>query len=106
MAQRIFIASDQLLVCHLFTLLEQAGISVLMQKSVVDVPQEETGPLAWYSELWVLQNHQLSAASQLLEDALVAEAIRAPIGQLEKMPGLTLVASRISSSSSPPAEIA
>ncbi|SEA33510.1 hypothetical protein [Microbulbifer marinus] len=106
MAQRIFIASDQLLVCHLYTLLERAGISVLMQQSVVDVPQEDSGPVAWYSELWVLQNHQLDIASQLLEGALVAEAIRVPVGRLEKMPGLAQVASRISSSSSPPAEIA
>ncbi len=106
MAHRIFVASDQLLVSHLYTLLKRAGISVLTQKSVVDVPQEETGPLAWYSELWVLQDHQLESAAQLLERVLTAESVQAPIGLLEKMPRLTLVANRISSSSSPPAEIA
>ncbi|MFC6634871.1 hypothetical protein [Microbulbifer taiwanensis] len=106
MAQRIFIASDQLLVSHLYTLLERAGISVLMQKSVVDVPQEESGPLAWYSELWVMQGCQLDTASRLLDRVLAAESGRESDWLAENVPLLTQLANRVSPSSSPPAEIA
>lgn len=74
MAQRLYIASDQLMVFHLQNVLEQAGISALMQKAAVDVPQEEGAPLAWYSELWVLQDGQLAAARRLLEQFLASES--------------------------------
>lgn len=106
MAQRIFIASDQLLVSHLHRLLERAGISALMQKSVVDVPQEESGPLAWYSELWVMQDRQLDTASRLLARVLAAESGEALPGREQAMPEQTQMAGRIFSFSSPTAGIA
>ncbi|AOS97248.1 hypothetical protein AUP74_01817 [Microbulbifer aggregans] len=88
MAQRLYIASDQLMVFHLQNVLEQAGISALMQKAAVDVPQEEGAPLAWYSELWVLQDGQLAAAHRLLEQFLASEVPDEPVGltSLHKRP--------------------
>jgi len=110
MAHRIYIANDQLLVSHLFTLLEQAGIPALMQQSVRDVPQDECGPLAWYSELWVLRDFQLASAQRLLIKALDnIESEEAPgtVSKLASLRYLTPLASSSSSSSSPPpAEIA
>lgn len=74
MAQRLYIASDQLMVFHLHNVLEKAGISALTQKAAVDVPQEEGAPLAWYSELWVLHDGQLAAARRMLEQFLASES--------------------------------
>lgn len=99
MAQRIYIASDQLLVSNLCTLLERAGISALMQKAVVDVPQGESGPVAWYSELWILRDRQLAKAGDLLEQALSGDTPA-------EITGLRPVAGRLPSSLPPPAEIA
>lgn len=106
MAQRIFITRDQLLVSHLYTLLERAGISVLMQKSVVDVPLEETGPLDWCSELWVMRGHQLDRAARLLERALAEESKTTPLPRTEGVSRLMWLPGGISPSSSPVAEIA
>ncbi|WP_237054905.1 hypothetical protein [Microbulbifer sediminum] len=74
MACRIYLASDQLLVNHLYTLLEKSGIRALTQQAAVDVPQEESGPVAWYSELWIMQDGQLANAQELLRQALDSEA--------------------------------
>lgn len=73
MARRIYFASDQLLVSHLYTLLEKAGIRALTQQAAVDDPQEESGPVAWYSELWIMQDGQLANAEELLSRALEGE---------------------------------
>ena len=78
MAQRIYIGSDQLLVSYLCNLLEEAGIPALMQKSVVDVPQEECGPLAWYSELWIMQDRQLAGAQLLVAKILSGDGVEVP----------------------------
>ncbi|WP_346839112.1 hypothetical protein [Microbulbifer sp. SAOS-129_SWC] len=107
MAQRIYIANDQLLVSHLFTLLEQAGIPALMQKSVVDVPQDECGPLAWYSELWILRDQQVLSARRLLIQALdgiVSEEMPAAVPELVALRQLVALAPL--SPPPPPAEIA
>ncbi|GAA5525013.1 hypothetical protein Maes01_01573 [Microbulbifer aestuariivivens] len=74
MAHRLYIASDQLMVFHLYTVLEAAGISVLTQKAAVDVPQAQGAPLVWHSELWLLHEGQLAAARRLLELFLSSEA--------------------------------
>lgn len=74
MAQRIYIASDQLLVSHLYTLLKKAGISALTQKSTLDVSMEDAGAPAWYSELWILQDCQLAEAHQILQQILLEES--------------------------------
>lgn len=103
MAQRIYIASDQLLVSHLCDLLEEAGIPALTQKAVVDAPQEECTPLAWYSELWIMRDGQLANAWQLLERALAGEAGYSPGREFS---GLDRRAANIPSSFPPPAEIA
>ncbi|WP_308368381.1 MULTISPECIES: hypothetical protein [unclassified Microbulbifer] len=94
MAQRIYTASDQLLVSHLYTLLEKAGISALTQKSAVDVPSGESGPLVWHSELWIMKDCELAIAQLLLEQALASE--------LRDLPHKDLAGT----SFSPPAEIA
>ena len=75
MAQRIYIASDQLLVSHLYTLLEKAGISALTQKTALDVSMEDAGAPAWYSELWILQDCQLQRAHHILQQILLEETV-------------------------------
>lgn len=45
-----------------------------MQKSVVDLPLEESGPLGWHAELWILRDRQLDTAARLLERALANES--------------------------------
>lgn len=92
MAQRIFIGRDQLLVCHLYKLLESAGIAALMQKSIVDMPPgdspgEESTPLAWYSELWVLHDDQLQSAARLLQGALAVESRDLPASVIRMASG-------------------
>jgi hypothetical protein len=74
MAYRIYIASDQLLVSHLYSLLEKAGISAVTQKTPIDMPAGESGPLAWYSELWIMKDRELASAQALLKQALAREA--------------------------------
>lgn len=107
MAHRIYIANDQLLVSHLFTLLEQAGIPALMQKSVVDAPQDECGPVAWYSELWVLRDGQLASAQRLLTRALDGECSSDTVSVSELVALRQISVPFASSHSSPPpAEIA
>ncbi|SDJ84698.1 hypothetical protein [Microbulbifer yueqingensis] len=78
MARRIYFASDQLLVSHLYTLLEKAGISALTQQAAVDVPQDESAPVAWYSELWIMRDGQLANAQALLQRALEGERSEPP----------------------------
>ncbi|WP_334079071.1 hypothetical protein [Microbulbifer sp. M83] len=75
MACRIYFASDQLLVSHLYTLLEKSGIRALTQQAAVDVPQEESGPVAWYSELWIMQDGQLANAQEVLRKVLDSETV-------------------------------
>ncbi|WP_250459831.1 hypothetical protein [Microbulbifer litoralis] len=103
MAQRIYIASDQLLVNHLCNLLEKAGIPALTQKAVMDAPQEECTPLAWYSELWIMRDGQLARAWQLLDRALAGENPRPPGRDFS---ALGRQAANIPPSFPPPAEIA
>lgn len=106
MAHRIFVTWDQLLVSNLYTLLEKAGVSVLTQKSVVDVPLEESGPLAWCSELWIMQDRQLDTAARLLERALAEECEMAPLLRTEEVTRLTWLPGGTSSSLPSAAEIA
>lgn len=73
MAHRIYTASDQLLVSHLYTMLEQAGISAVTQKAPVEAPSEYGSPLAWDSELWILRDRELANAQRLLEQILAGE---------------------------------
>ncbi|MCW8124961.1 hypothetical protein [Microbulbifer halophilus] len=101
MAQRIFIASDQLLVSHLCNLLEKAGIPALTQKAVVDAPQEECTPLAWYSELWIMRDGQLASARQLLGRALAGDVSRG-----RELSGLESWVASLPPAFSPPVEIA
>ncbi|MEX2961354.1 DUF2007 domain-containing protein [Microbulbifer sp. TYP-18] len=69
MAQRVFIASDQLMVSHLHNLLEKAGISAITQKKSA----HGQGEPDWCTELWVLDDRQFDTAWRLLQEILREE---------------------------------